>query len=166
MTLFKLFALTFTYSVFIVLIVGHDERLIDGSGHHHGRGCGTMQYNEDLLAQDKEWRDRLNAFEEKWSDRQLSVLEGGNITAQQSITIPVVFHIVSLDPFSIPDSAIAFQLRVLEDDFSANNEDYNSGVPEEFHPVRSGDTGIRFYTQEGQVWFPLLLSLLHSSLCY
>lgn len=138
--------------------------------------CATEEYNEALLAQDDEWAASLNAFEvwyllsefpishhstliiaydcfqlkNEWKVRQSSILSGSYTAEQRSITVPVIFHIVSTNPFTVPDSAIAFQLQVLQDDFSANNNDYNSGVPEEFHPVRSGDTLIRFYTQE--VW--------------
>jgi len=140
----------FAFLTYLALTTGHDERLIDEDGHYHHRGCATEEYNEALLAQDAEWSASLSAFEDKWRARQSSILSGEYLDSinLQSITIPVVFHIVSLDPFSVPDSAIAFQLQVLQDDFSANNNDYDSGVPEEFHAVRSGDTLIRFYTQE------------------
>jgi len=130
----------------IGLVYGHDDRLTDHHGHYLHRGCGTVEYNGALLAQDPEWAANLTLFEERWRARQSSILSGERLE-QRSITIPVVFHIVAPDPWSIPDSAIAFQLQVLQDDFSANNNDFESGVPEEFHPVRSGDTGIRFYTQ-------------------
>ena len=142
-----MFKLTIIASL-TVLLHGHDERLKDEDGNYIGRGCATEEYNEALLAADPEWQKSLDDFEIFWEERSAAIQSGEYKMEQQSISIPIIYHFVDQNPNSLPDSVFASQLLTLQQDFSATNTDYTSGTPEEFRSVRSGDTGIRYFTQQ------------------
>ena len=59
----------FRYKSICVLIYAHDERLIDANGDYIERGCATEEYNQDLLAQDPNWQQSLDEFEDLWAER-------------------------------------------------------------------------------------------------
>lgn len=119
-------------------------------GNYLGRACASDEYNEELLAADPAWQASLDSFEKEWSATVEEYMKTGRLQsdAQQNVlTIPIIYHNVAQSPNNIPDSAFAYQLHVLQEDYSARNQDYTSGTPTEFRSVRSGDLDINFYTQ-------------------
>ena len=134
-------------STLLTLSHGHDERLKDEDGNYIDRGCGTEEYNEELLAQNPEWQASLDEFEEFWKERSAAIQSGDYKMESMNFLAPVVFHIVSTNPNSVPDSAIAYQLNVLNQDFAQTNSDFTV-TPQEFRGVAAGDTGISYTTQQ------------------
>ena len=115
------------------------------SGEHlDHRGCGTEHYMEDMLAKDPEWKAKLDQFEIDFALRQNKIKSGELSPAVNSVTIPVVYHILyNTNAQNVPDSTIAYQNNRLQLDFSATNTDYGSTPPAFTSPVdlRSGDFG-------------------------
>eukprot|EP00486_Rosalina_sp_Unknown_P012688 CAMPEP_0201594468 /NCGR_PEP_ID=MMETSP0190_2-20130828/191774_1 /ASSEMBLY_ACC=CAM_ASM_000263 /TAXON_ID=37353 /ORGANISM="Rosalina sp." /LENGTH=624 /DNA_ID=CAMNT_0048054093 /DNA_START=66 /DNA_END=1941 /DNA_ORIENTATION=+ len=128
-----------------VLLHAHDERLKDENGNYIGRGCGTEEYNEELLAQDPEWQKSLDEFETMWAERSAAIQAGtykSEMEEPMMISIPIVNHVmVPTSSPTPPSSALASQMQTLVDDYSAQNSDYTSGTPVEFRGVRSGNFG-------------------------
>jgi hypothetical protein len=135
---------------FIAVSHAHDERLLDEDGNYLGRACATEHYNEELLAANPAWKASLDSFEEEWAKTMQQYQKTGKLeygAQQNTLMIPIIYHYVSQSPNNYPDSAFAYQLNVLQEDFSASNADYTSGTPTEFRAVRSGDLDIQFRTQ-------------------
>ena len=132
-----------------VLLYGHDERLKDENGNYIGRGCGTEDYNEHLLAENEEWQESLDEFEAIWAERSAAIQAGTykGEEVEMMISIPIVNHImVPTSTPTPPSSALASQMQTLTDDYSAQNSDYTSGTPVEFRGVRSGTFGFSIST--------------------
>jgi len=132
-----------------VLLYAHDERLKDENGNYMGRGCGTEEYNEELLAQNEEWQESLDEFEAIWAERSAAIQAGRykGEEVEMMISIPIVNHImVPTSTPTPPSSALASQMQTLTDDYSAQNSDYTSGTPVEFRGVRSGTFGFSIST--------------------
>lgn len=133
-------------SLFISLLLGHDDHKDDGTR------CGTEQYMEEQFALDPTYKERLEKFEEYWKKHEEDIKSGKikpiSKTSVNQVVIPVVYHVLyNTQSQNVPDSVIAYQNQVLNDDFAGTNSDYNY-VPIEFQPLRANDMGIRYFVQD------------------
>jgi hypothetical protein len=110
--------------------------------HAQDRGCGTMEHLEWLQHKDPSLASRMSEADlaaEKW----LSMNASSHRIAQDSIVIPVVFHLIyKYQAQQITDAQILSQLDVLNEDFNALNPDYPN-VPAVWDSVKA-NCGIRF----------------------
>lgn len=98
--------------------------------------CGTTIQNFEKTANNKhitKWRE-LEEFTRLYKE--------SGIRSSQIYEVPIVFHIVMEDPFSIDNATIEEQLNRLNQDFRAKNPD-TSSVPEPFKEF-IGDSQIEF----------------------
>lgn len=98
--------------------------------------CGTTIQNFEKTAQ----KEHLNKWRELEEYTRLYKKSG--IRSNQIYEVPIVFHIVMEDPFSIDNTTIQEQLNRLNLDFRAKNSD-TSSVPEPFKEF-IGDSKIEF----------------------
>ena len=110
--------------------------------------CGTMQRLEKNFKNDPALKIRFNQQLESFnrtmalkSARQLGVDSISTVTGA-TYTIPIVFHIVAINPNVVTDAQIMAQLDILNKDFAGTNDDA-SGLPAYFKPLL-GKSGIQF----------------------
>ncbi len=120
-----------------------DESLDPGAENISISGrCASQEVLAAQLQEDPGLAARMESIEEVTSRVMKNpdnyFLAGGNVV------IPVVVNVLyKTSAENISDAQIQSQIDVLNEDFSALNNDYNT-TPTYFQSVRSGDTKIRF----------------------
>lgn len=113
--------------------------LATGASFAQDRNCATMEYLQQMLLEDPEMIQRMEAIERHTEGFIHSKEAGG----RSVITIPVVFHIVYYNSTqNVSDAQIMSQLDVLNEDFRKLNADA-SNIPGPFQGV-SADCEINF----------------------
>lgn len=106
------------------------------------RTCGTVEYNEQLMSQNPEFRvnhDQIEEFTAKWAKTHKPEVVNG----REIITIPIVIHVVyKTATQNIPDSRVLSQINVLNTDFAGINAD-TIQIPTIFQNLKA-NLGIQF----------------------
>lgn len=106
------------------------------------RSCGSDSYQEQKINRFPEIEKRLEIL-----NQYQSYVDLGE-KYDQYITIPVVIHVIYKYPEqNIPDSEIAKQIEIINNDFSGSNTDL-SQVPDNFKPYLAGNCKIRFQLEK------------------
>src|SRR5689334_4783450 len=111
-----------------------------------GRQCAAYIVLEEQLRQDPSLRQRMDAIESFTRDFENNPL-AGRLLPNGTMEVPVVVNVLYKTPSeNISDAQIQSQIDVLNEDFGANNPDYNN-TPSVFQSARSGNCKIKFVLQ-------------------
>ena len=143
----KLFALVIAG---IVFLSSCQKSVNDESGSNNGetmvptqRSCASYEVLQQQMKEDPSLQQRMNAIEEFTRNYQQDP-NAYRLLPNGTMEIPVVVNLLyKTAAENISDAQIASQIDVLNEDFSARNNDYNN-TPSIFRNVRSGNTDIRF----------------------
>jgi len=104
--------------------------------------CGSNEAIKQQMLNDPEYAKKVNELMKNKGDYSRSANKG-KPPAQNSITIPVVVHVVyNTAEQNISDAQVQSQIDVLNEDFTASNSDYNN-YDAGYRPVK-GDLDINF----------------------
>jgi hypothetical protein len=121
----------------------NEDQVINEPAAITQRQCATYQVFQQQLKDDPSLQQRMNAIEEFTRSFQ----ENPNISRllpNGTMEVPVVVNVLYRTSVeNISQEQIQSQIDVLNEDFSAQNSDYNN-TPSVFQSVRSGNTEIRF----------------------
>src|SRR5690242_15849704 len=91
-----------------------------------GRQCAAYIVLEEQLRQDPSLRQRMDAVESFTRDFENNPL-AGRLLPNGTMEVPVVVNVLYKTPSeNISDAQIQSQIDVLNEDFGANNADYNN----------------------------------------
>ena len=107
------------------------------------RHCATDEMLQEKLREDPSLKQRMEAIEE-FTRNYLRNPDANRLLPNGNLEVPVVVNVLyrTADE-NISLAQIESQIDVLNEDFGANNSDYNN-TPSVFRPMRSGDTHIQF----------------------
>ena len=142
----KKFTLLFTVLVFTVLSSPHLFAQTPGLRQQPIEKCGTMLLMDKLMRENPDMRIRAERARQDFQNSNNSI-NNSNRNGQSNrltaiVTIPVVVHIVTPNPFIVTDADVQAQLNRLNLDYSGLNPD-STNIPAAFQGVR-GHSQIRF----------------------
>ncbi|MEO7923643.1 MAG: zinc metalloprotease [Chitinophagaceae bacterium] len=111
-----------------------------------GRKCATQDLVEEQMKADPTTQQRRNQIED-FINRAIANPAAYRVLSNGTIQIPVVVNVLyNTASQNISLAQIQSQIEVLNNDFSARNDDYSS-IPAVFQAVRAGNTHIEFVLQ-------------------